>query len=234
MGDGEPANAGGGGVVLRYVALGDSFSIGTSVAAGQRWPDQLVAALAGDAVSLRLEANLGVDGFTSRDVIDQELPRLDGLRPEFASLLVGVNDVIQEVPAGVYRQNVATILDDLIGRLGPTRIVVVTTPDYTVTPSGRDYGDPVVRSAAIRENNVALRRLAEARGIAVVDVFDLSRMAADDRRLVATDGLHPSGRQYAQWVERIAPAVRACLHAPDGEASGTQLPGPVQPSGTRL
>jgi cytochrome P450 len=196
---------------LRYVAIGDSFTIGTSVAAEARWPDQLVAALAADATSLRLIANLGVDGFTSRDVIEHELPQLDLFRPQFATLLVGVNDVVQEVPAATYRENVTAILEDLLRRVGPERIVAVTTPDYTVAPAGRDYGDPVVRSAAIRENNAALRRLAEGRGIAVVDVFELSRRAADEPTLVAPDGLHPSGAQYALWTERIAPVVRRLL-----------------------
>lgn len=197
---------------LRYVALGDSYTIGTAAGpASERWPDRLVAALGGDGGPLRLVANLGVNGFTSRDVIADELPRLAGLEPEFVSLLVGVNDVVQGVPAEAYRANAATILDALLATLPANRIVTVATPDYTVTPEGASYGDPATQAAGIRAVNATLRELAGARGIAFVDIHDLSLRAADDASLVADDGLHPSGAQYARWVERIGPVVEGLL-----------------------
>ena len=183
---------------LRYVALGDSYTIGTSVREEERWPNQLVA-------------NLGVNGFTSRDLIEVELPRLESLRPEFVSVLIGVNDVVQGVPAATYRANVADILDEVVGLVGASRILVVTTPDYTVTPSGADYGDPAQQAAGIREHNAIITTAAEVRGIAVVDIHDISLEAATDRNLVASDGLHPSGPQYARWVKLIAPAVGSLL-----------------------
>jgi lysophospholipase L1-like esterase len=192
---------------LRYVALGDSFTIGTSVAAAERWPDQLVERLDG----IDLVANLGVNGYTSGDVIDDELPRLSDLQPELLSLLIGVNDVVQGVPETTYRGNVADILDALTAAVGANRVLLVTTPDYTVTPAGADYGDPTTQSAAIRRNNAINTELAGPRGIAVVDIYDLSLRAATDRALVASDGLHPSGAQYAQWVERIAPVVAGMI-----------------------
>jgi lysophospholipase L1-like esterase len=196
------------------VALGDSYTIGTATrGADERWPDQLVERLGAAATgpALELVANLGVNGFTSRDVIDEELPRLEALRPAFATLLVGVNDVVQGVPEASYEENVVTILDALLERLPPDRIVAVATPDYTVTPQGAAYGDPVTQAAAIRRTNAILQRLAAERGIAFVDIHDLSLRAADDRTLVADDGLHPSGEQYGLWVERIAPVVEALL-----------------------
>jgi acyl-CoA thioesterase I len=200
------------GTGLRYVALGDSYTIGTSVAEPERWPDRLVAELATDSPDpgsprLDLIANLAVNGRTSGDVIRDQLPALEKLQPGFVTLLIGVNDVVQGVPEASYRANLETILDDLTGRLPVDRILVVTTPDYTVTPAGADYGDPASQRAGIVRNNAILTELAGARGIGVVDIFDISGRAATDRLLVASDGLHPSGVQYALWVERIAPVV---------------------------
>lgn len=197
---------------LRYVALGDSYTIGTSTRdPREHWPDQLVARLREGPRGLELVANLGVNGFTSRDVVEVELPQLDGLRPEFASLLVGVNDVVQGVPEGTFRAHGATILDELLIRLPANRILVVTTPDYTVTPQGAAFGDPNRQAEGIRRNNAILVDLSSTRGIAFVDIHDLSLRAADDRGLVANDGLHPSGAQYALWVERIEPLVTSLL-----------------------
>lgn len=199
---------------LRYVALGDSYTIGTAIDPDAAWPSQLVA------VESRLElvANLGVNGYTTRDVIDLQLPQLAELQPEFATVLVGVNDVVQHVPAPLYRRNLGEILDALVARVGPGRILAVTTPDYTVTPSGSEYGDPERQSAAIRANNAVLAELASGRLVRVVDVHDLSLKARDDPSLVAPDGLHPSAEQYVLWMSRIFPAVHQMLDEDAGRA----------------
>jgi acyl-CoA thioesterase I len=194
-------------VAIRYVALGDSYTIGTSVEAAERFPNQLVDALASAGLELDLVANLGVNGYTSADLIRAELPALDGLGPDFATVLIGVNDVVQGVPADAYERNIVTILDELLARLPSGRIIAVAIPDYTVTPAGADYGDPDDQHDAIVANNTIMARQAAARGVAFVDIFDLSMGVADDHSLVADDGLHPSGEQYRSWVERIAPVA---------------------------
>jgi acyl-CoA thioesterase-1 len=193
----------------RYVALGDSYTIGTSVSADESWPSQLVARLGGRLV---LTANLGVNGYSTDDLIHNELPALDRLEPEFVTLMIGVNDVVRGVPQSTYAANIDLILDDLLARLPADRIVAVATPDYTVTPMGASFGSPAQQSAAISDFNGVLQAAAEQRGIAfVADVFAISQAAADDPSLVADDGLHPSGAQYGRWVDVIQPVVEALL-----------------------
>ena len=133
---------------MRYVALGDSYTIGTSVAAADRWPDRLVAALGPVEPTLELVANLGVNGYTSADLIRDELPRLERLRPEFATVLIGVNDVVRRVPPETYVANVERILDELLGRLPVSRIVTVATPDLHGHAGGR----------GLRRSSAAARR----------------------------------------------------------------------------
>jgi lysophospholipase L1-like esterase len=201
---------------MRFVALGDSYTIGTSVAAAERWPDQLVARLAveaGDGAPppLELAGNPAVNGFTTRDVIAVELPQLPGLRPELCSILIGTNDVIQGLSDAEFDRNLEEILDAVERLVGPGRTFGVTTPDYTVTPAGADYGDPRQRSAQLRARNAAFIHCLGGRGIPVADIQDIALTAGLDRSLVARDGLHPSGRQYGLWVDRIAPVVRNLL-----------------------
>jgi lysophospholipase L1-like esterase len=202
---------------LRWVAIGDSYTIGTSVGAGDRWPDQLAARFDADPAAgprLILVANRALNGSTAGDVRRDQLPGLLG-EPDlgFASLLIGVNDVVQGVPQPRFRDDVAAILDALLGRLAPGRILVVETPDYTVTPMGAAFGEPATRRAGIRAFNAVAARLCANRGIAFVDgIFAISTAAATDPALVASDGLHPSAAQYRRWVvERIEPAVRGLL-----------------------
>ena len=195
---------------MRYVALGDSYTIGTSVSADESWPSQLVARVP----ELELVANLAANGYTSTDLITDELPQLERLQPELVSVLVGVNDVVQGVPDLAYAGNVAVVLEELLSRLPPSRIVCVATPDYTRTPRGADYGDPMQQSDAIVRLNAILREASEQRGIRfVAEIFEISQEASEDASLVASDGLHPSAKQYARWVDAIEPAVRELLHA---------------------
>jgi acyl-CoA thioesterase-1 len=195
---------------VRYVALGDSYTIGTSVTSDERWPNQLVGRVEG----LELVANLAVNGYTSTDLITDELPLLDLHRPELVTVLIGVNDVVQGVPDLQYSANVAVILEELLRRLPPSRLVAVATPDYTRTPSGADFGDPEQRSEAIVRFNAIMREACDQRDITFVpDIFEISQEVGADRGLVAADGLHPSGAQYERWVEAIAPAIQPILAA---------------------
>ena len=193
---------------MRYVALGDSYTIGTSVSAADSWPSRLAARIP----QLELVANLGVNGYTSRDVIEEELPAIPNLRPEFATLLIGVNDVVQGVPEATYRANVERILGDLVALLPLDRLLCVATPDHTVTPQGAAFGSPQQQRAGIERINAMLGEGCAARGIRfVVEVFEISKAAATNRSLVAGDGLHPSGPQYGLWVDAIAPILEDLL-----------------------
>ena len=193
---------------VRYVALGDSYTIGTSVGEAERWPNQLVERVD----ELELVAIPAVNGYTSADLIADELPLLDELEPEFVTVLIGVNDVVQGVPDGQYVANVAIILDALLERLAPDAIVCVATPDYTRTPQGGDYGDPMRQSDGIVRINAILRESCDQRGIAFVpEIFEISQAVVHDPSLVADDGLHPSAAQYRRWVDAIEPVVRGLL-----------------------
>lgn len=197
---------------LRFVPLGDSYTIGTSVAESERWPNQLAARLMGGPVALELVGNPAVNGYTSADLIRAELPKLEALRPEFVTVQIGVNDVVRDVPDIEYSANVSVILDALLDRLPANRVLCVATPDYTVTPQGAAFGPAATQRAWILRNNEILRGACEGRGMHFVpDPFEISREAAGDPEMIARDGLHPSGRQYARWVDALEPVVRELL-----------------------
>ena len=193
---------------LRYVALGDSYTIGTSVGSPESWPTQLVARVP----ALRLVANLGVNGYSTDDLIADELPQLADQRPEFITLLIGVNDVVRGVPEQRYAANLVLILDELLGRLSADRILCVATPNYTVTPQGAAFRSPDEQRDGIVRFNRRLGETCEARAVRFVPkIFEISEAAATDRSLVADDGLHPSGSQYVLWVDAIQPVVEELL-----------------------
>lgn len=193
---------------MRYVALGDSYTIGTSVAVDDRWPNQLVARIP----SLELVGNPAVNGYTSADLLRDELPQLDSFDPGFVTMLIGVNDVVQGISSETYATNVAAIVDDLVTRLPPDRILCLATPDYTHTPRGADFGNRLHQRSGIERANELLRDACDEHGIAfVAETFEVSQLVAQDATLVADDGLHPSAAQYRLWVDVIEPVVRGLL-----------------------
>jgi acyl-CoA thioesterase-1 len=201
---------------VRYVALGDSYTIGTGVNEADSWPSQLVAKLA--EMEVELAANLAVNGYTSGDLLRDELPRVARLRPELVSVQIGVNDVVQGVPEERYGANVSEILDKVLELVPAERTLAVATPDYTVTPQGAAFGIPELQRAGILHVNDILRRACEERGIAFVpEIFEISSEAGDDLAMVASDGLHPSGAQYARWVDAIEPMVRDLVALPSAD-----------------
>jgi len=210
---------------LRFVVLGDSYAYGVGVPQADRWSNQLARILRPD-VDIEIAANLSGRSTASADVIQEQLPQLVQLDPQFVGLQVGVNDAIIETPPATYAANMGVILDTVLARVHRAdRVVVLTTPDVTLTPNGPSLvKDPVATKARIQALNVLLRVAAAERGIAVVDVSPISDRVQEDPSLVASDGLDPSGKQYAGWADLVATTVRQLFAAAAASAEASEQP----------
>ncbi len=194
---------------LRYVALGDSYPFGDGVQQADRWPNQLVRILRPD-LDLELDANLSGRSVATQQVINDQLPKLAELRPQFVTIQVGANDIINVGPdAATFRQNMGTILDGVLDADVPAdRIVVVTIPDFTLYPLGDIFGGSEAKQQRIVQYNEITQELAQDRGIVVVDITPIADRVPEDPTLVAADDRHPSGKQYAGWADLVAETVR--------------------------
>jgi len=194
---------------LRYGVIGDSYSNGEGVGEQQSWPAQLARRLTTGGLPTTVVVNPAVSGWTSQQALDDELVPFQRAHPQVATVLIGVNDWVQGVPASTFRANLQRLLDVMITTVGaPGRVIAVTIPDFSVTPSGAQYATGRDAPAGIAAFNAIVRTEAAARHVAVVDVFALSQ-AMSDPALTAPDGLHPSALELRQWVDRIAPVARA-------------------------
>jgi lysophospholipase L1-like esterase len=192
---------------LRYVALGDPFTFGDGVRQADRWPNQLVRILR-PAFDLDLVANLAGRTVASQQLIEDQLPRLARLGPQFVSVQVGANDVAFDVPPADYAENMRTILDDVLEHVAPDRVIVVTTPDFTLAGDFSTRDDTEALAERIDELNQVLADVAAERGVAVVDIGPIADRVTSDPTLVAPDGNHPSAKQYAGWADLIALHVK--------------------------
>jgi lysophospholipase L1-like esterase len=201
-------------VPARFLAIGDSYTIGEGVAVGSRWPDQLVARLHEAGVAIEAAEVLATTGWTT----DELLEGIEAARPTppyaVVSLLIGVNNQYRGRSPENYREEFAALLDRAVGLAEGEvrRVIVLSIPDWGVTPFAAARGvDPVAVASAIDRFNAINRELAGTRGAHWIDVTAMSR--ENGRLLLVEDGLHPSARHYAMWVDRVLPVASAILAA---------------------
>src|SRR5437879_8337748 len=88
---------------IRYVAIGDSYSIGEGASPNESWPALLAQHLSEKGVHVDLVANPSRTGWTTQQAIDRELPIFRQMQPNFATLQIGVNDWVQGVNEETFR-----------------------------------------------------------------------------------------------------------------------------------
>jgi len=198
---------------IRYVAIGDSYSIGEGASPIESWPALLTRHLNDKGLHVDLVANPSRTGWTTQQAIDRELPIFVDSKPNFATLQIGVNDWVQGVDEETFRKRFIFLLDQMLAVLRDKhRLFIVTIPDFGVTPTGPKYARGRNISEGIAAFNKIVSEEAAKRGLRVVDVFELSKKMGTDRSLVATDGLHPSAKEYAEWEKTIFPAAVELLN----------------------
>ena len=190
---------------IKFVAIGDSYTIGLGVAETDRWPNVLVDHLRKEGLNVTLVANPSVSGYRVSAALEQELPEVKRKKPDFVTVLIGANDNFGEKSAQVYGQELKGFLDKLQSILGnPKNIVLITIPDYSKSPAAVGYQTESI-SKSIEEYNQIIKNEAEKRGLKVVDIFPISQtMTAED---YISDGLHPAAKGYAKWEKIIFPEV---------------------------
>lgn len=196
----------------RFLALGDSYTIGESVAESKRWPVQLVDELNKAGFSLVSPEIIATTGWTT-DELQEGIEKASPVAPyDLVSLLIGVNNQYRGRPLDEYKLQFEQLLKQAIELAGgeADRVFVVSIPDYGVTPFAANR-NPAKIGEEIDLFNEAGREIAQKYGIDFVDITPGSRKAAQDKELVASDGLHPSGKMYEDWVRLILPVAKTKL-----------------------
>lgn len=196
--------------LIRYVALGDSYTICEGASWEESWPVILTERLSDAGIPIQLVANPSRTGWTTQDLIEKELPIFDASSPTFSTLLIGVNDWVQGVTAEAFHKNLNFIIDHVQKKVG-NKIVLVTIPDFSVTPEGPKYSKGRNIAEGLQEFNGIIKEEAKKRNLKCVDIFPVSLGMKDKPELIATDGLHPSAKEYAIWEKLIFPVVQQVL-----------------------
>jgi len=198
----------------RYLALGDSYTIGEGIAAEDRWPVQLADALRGAGIALDAPEIIATTGWTT-DELDAAIDAAAPVGPfDLVSLLIGVNDQYRGRDVALYGPAFSALLARAIGFAGgdAARVFVLAIPDWGVTPFGAHSGRDV--AAIAREldvYNAAAAAICAARGVAFVDITAVSRAHGGEADMLADDGLHPSAALHTEWMQLALPVARGLL-----------------------
>ena len=186
---------------IKFLALGDSYTIGESVKEEERWPEQLAAALRKKGKSVEKPRIIATTGWRT-DQLKKAIEEAK-LKPEYnlVSLLIGVNNQYQGKRVESYAPEFEELLNMAVQLAGGKKenVFVVSIPDYGFTPFGQPKQQLITQ--ALDEYNTINRRVTEKAGIRYFNITDISRNGFEQPDLVADDKLHPSGVQYKTWVE---------------------------------
>jgi lysophospholipase L1-like esterase len=196
-------------VALTFLALGDSYTIAEGVAPSEQWPVHLVRLLRAEKVDIADPRVVAKTGWTTdelADVIDSE--KIAGTW-SIVSLLIGVNNQYRGRPAEQFRGEFRELLETAVRFAGrkATRVLVLSIPDWGVMPVGEKANRPRI-ATEIDAYNAVVKAEAVRAGARFVDVTPTSRAHPEWH---ASDGLHPSGEQYAEWARLALPSARAAL-----------------------
>jgi len=207
---------------VRFLALGDSYTIGQGVTVDNRWPNQFVAELGRKGYNveeLKIIAQTGWTTASLQNAINQQMP-LNGYT--LVALLIGVNNQFQGGSIDTYTVQFKELLQQAIVLAGnnPQHVFVLSIPDYAYTPYGN--GNPLI-SAEIDLFNGVNRFITSTYNIRYVDITPISRLGLSNPYLVADDGLHPSGAMYRLWVDEIVKYIEKELGYSENPAANEEI-----------
>jgi lysophospholipase L1-like esterase len=199
------------GQTIRFLALGDSYTIGQGVSDDERWPEQLAARLEERGIDTQFTI-IARTGWTTDDLLFSLATKPPEGTYDLVSLLIGVNNQFRGGEPEEYRIRFRELLEQAVAFAGdnPQNVIVLSIPDWVVTP----YAERMpARSLEFDIDDFNAVNLQEARSYNVryVDITPISRRVTKDKELMAQDGLHPSGAMYALWVEKMLLQVLAII-----------------------
>jgi acyl-CoA thioesterase I len=194
---------------LKFLALGDSYTIGQSVCQTCKFPEQLKDSLLTNLpdsyrFSLQVIAQTGWTTTNLISAIDSQNPTSDF---DLVTLLIGVNNQYQNKPFSLYETEFPQLVTKAIAfaKGNKSKIIVVSIPDYAYTPFGQGSSNAQNISTQIDAYNLFAKNYCETNNIAFINITDITRLGLQQTNLVASDGLHPSKIAYSKFVERILP-----------------------------
>lgn len=188
---------------MKYLALGDSYTIGESVNIHQNYPNQLRDSLVAHGLLMNPVEIIATTGWTTNDLQNAIHANKPFVKFDLVTLLIGVNNQYRGYNIDIYKKEFEELLIQAIDFAdGDTNhVFVLSIPDYGYTPFGASNKSKI--SIDIDKYNEIAKEICAQNAIPFFDITPISRRAEVQPDLIANDGLHPSGIMYTEWVKLI-------------------------------
>lgn len=192
-----------------FLALGDSYTIGQGVSQAGSWPYLLQDSLDETKVMLDSLTVIARTGWTTGDLLSAIEDRMP-VQHDLVSLLIGVNNQFQNRDFEEFKSEFEALLEIAISlSLDSEKVFVVSIPDYGVTPFGQNNSSVIAQE--LDKYNTYMQGICSSRNIQFINITEISRSLGNSPQALASDELHPSAFQYAQWVSVMLTVVIALL-----------------------
>lgn len=201
---------------IKYLALGDSYTIGQSVCETCRFPEQLKTILKVTYPQTDFSLNIiARTGWTTSNLITAINNENPDSNYDLVTLLIGVNNQYQHLDFSVYQKEFPQLLDKAItlAKGNKKNVIVLSIPDYAYTPFASNAGEAnrMKISTEIDQYNTFAENTCITNGVSFISITDITRQGLSNRNLVASDGLHPSETAYKMFIDRIFSKVKMIL-----------------------
>ncbi|KIO53928.1 SGNH/GDSL hydrolase family protein [Flavobacterium hibernum] len=201
---------------IKYLALGDSYTIGQSVCETCRFPEQLKSNL--KAIYPQTDFSLKIiatTGWTTSNLISAINTQNPDSNYDLVTLLIGVNNQFQRMDFSVYQKEFPELLTKAISlaKGDKKNVIVLSIPDYAYTPFAANYSEAnrMKISNELDQYNTFAENTCINKGVVFISITDITRQGLSNSNLVASDGLHPSELAYKMFIGRIFPQVKMIL-----------------------
>lgn len=193
----------------KYLALGDSYTIGENVSEQERWPVQLVNMLRSADLDIDDPLIIAKTGWTTGELFDAIYAADPPTEFDLVSLLIGVNNQYRGLPLDQYRSEFTDLVERSISfaRNDSKHVIVLSIPDWSITPFALDRDQSQISLEVNRFNEVNQDE-ANKLGVKYFNFSKPSRLFSSEPAMLAVDGLHPSGEMYKVWAERVFSYVK--------------------------
>jgi lysophospholipase L1-like esterase len=195
---------------LRYLALGDSYTIAEGLSVEDSWPMQWAHALRANGINIAEPGIIATTGWTTDELADaiHEAESNHTLSPHYdlVSLSIGVNNQYRGRDTLNYQQEFSALLKHAIAYAAkkPAKVFVLSIPDWGISEFGKNSGrDRIQIARELDAYNQINESISKNAGAHWIDISQITRASGDDTKFYAEDGLHPSKMLYALWVKEL-------------------------------
>ncbi|RTL59900.1 MAG: SGNH/GDSL hydrolase family protein [Sphingobacteriales bacterium] len=191
------------------LCLGDSYTIGELVPLHDSFPYQTIQLLRKAGLHFHAPEIIAKTGWTTFELAEHLIHTQLEKQYDFVTLLIGVNNQYRGLSIDDFKNDFDFLLKKAVHLSGenPERIIVLSIPDWGVTPFAVSNNQQQIASEIDAYNQIC-EAAAKKQHCHFINITSSQREDGNKAEFLASDKLHPSGKEYAKWAEQVSTIIK--------------------------